>query len=259
MKIVYISQLYNKTYLVNRHCHKLWEIVYYTEGSGTVNIDGQLVPFCAGDLFAFPPNIPHFDYSDEGFTNYHFNFSDEEFNYKTYQKIHDTEDHAMLTLLKLMHKEYYLKRPNYEKIMDSLYEALRHYLFSFTEKTYENGYVSTVINEIIANLSNPDYNVNQTLDAIPLNNGYLRKLFEKETGKTPLQYLLWKRMLAAKRLLRSQAESGLTIKEIAYMCGYSDYYYFSRVFKQETGTSPRFWREPKDKKPEERKSEDNES
>jgi AraC-like DNA-binding protein len=241
MKIDFVGRLFNNTYYVNPHCHEYWEIVYYTHGSGDVNINETIVPFEEHDIFAIPPGIPHFDYSDKGFRNYHYNFTDEEFTYRSYLKIKDSENNAFLGILTQMYNEYHLKRDHYERIVDSLYDVLRNYLYSFANQTAENPYVMQVVNAVIDNISNPGYDVNDELTKIPLNIDYFRKIFINETGKTPLQLLTFKRMMYAKQLLRFRQESKLSIKEIAWMAGYADYYYFSRVFKQQFGSSPRIW------------------
>ena len=108
-----------------------------------------------------------------------------------------------------------------------------------------------VINEIISNISNPDYEIQQTLQKVPLTEDYFRKLFFQETGKTPLQYLTQKRISYAKQLLCLQAHSGISIQEIAWRSGFADNYYFSRVFKKVTGVSPKYWAECDKQKAEE--------
>ena len=67
---------------------------------------------------------------------------------------------------------------------------------------------------------------------------HFRRLFQQCTGVPPGQYLLNLRINRAKRLL----EEPLTIAEVAYRAGFSDPYYFSRLFKQKTGVSPKKWR-----------------
>ena len=37
----YVGRLFNSTYRVKVHTHELWEGVYYTDGSGIVEIDGR--------------------------------------------------------------------------------------------------------------------------------------------------------------------------------------------------------------------------
>ncbi|MBP3388412.1 MAG: AraC family transcriptional regulator, partial [Clostridia bacterium] len=39
----------------------------------------------------------------------------------------------------------------------------------------------------------------------------------------------------------SRYRSNYSIQEIAFLCGYLDPYYFSRVFRKYTGQSPRSW------------------
>lgn len=239
MKMYYIGTLINNVYYVYPHCHDCWEIVYYTSGSGQVNIDGKIVPFETGDIFAIPPNVPHFDSSDHGFRNYHYNFYDSEFNQHGYLKLHDGEGGEFLILLKQMYTEYHFKRENWENIVDSLYEALKNYIYSFLHHPAFNPYVSGLIKAVIDNLSDSSFDISKRIAEIPLNPDYFRKLFCQQTGKTPLNYLLWKRMRYAEQLLNSKSVSHLSIKEIAWICGYDNYYYFSRQFKSCFGKSPR--------------------
>ena len=68
---------------------------------------------------------------------------------------------------------------------------------------------------------------------------YLSKVFRQEIGETLILYITRKRMEKAKNYMRN-SETNLT--EIAFMVGYDDYTYFSRVFKKNTGVSPREYR-----------------
>lgn len=64
-------------------------------------------------------------------------------------------------------------------------------------------------------------------------------LFEQLTGLTPIQYITQYRMEKAKELLQN---SDLPITKIAEFVGYLDNFYFSRVFKKYTNTSPTLYR-----------------
>lgn len=63
-------------------------------------------------------------------------------------------------------------------------------------------------------------------------------LFRNTFQMTPNRYITFCRIEHAKHLLRTRAFS---IAEIARQCGFSDVYYFSKVFKQETGVPPSKW------------------
>ena len=73
---------------------------------------------------------------------------------------------------------------------------------------------------------------------MPFNYDYLRKVFKKELGMSPLEYMTSLRMKNAERLLSTVWNSGHAISEIAHMCGYENALYFSRVFRKYYGCSP---------------------
>ena len=68
---------------------------------------------------------------------------------------------------------------------------------------------------------------------------YVARLFRRETGMSPRQYLNRYRMVAAQRLLLADH---LSVTEIAAEVGFNDAAYFSRIFRQETGKSPQAFR-----------------
>lgn len=60
-------------------------------------------------------------------------------------------------------------------------------------------------------------------------------IFQKLTGKKPLDYLTELRINHSKQFLLDSAEP---LREIARLVGFSDEYYFSRRFRQKTGVTP---------------------
>lgn len=71
---------------------------------------------------------------------------------------------------------------------------------------------------------------------VELSPSYVSTLFRRDTGESLLRFVARRKIEAAKRLLT--AESHLPVSEIAERCGYSDYRYFTRVFKRITGVTP---------------------
>ncbi len=65
------------------------------------------------------------------------------------------------------------------------------------------------------------------------------RLFKEATGYRPMQYITRLRIHTARRLL---CETELSVTEIAERCGYTDSSYFTRVFQQNCGISPRAYR-----------------
>lgn len=68
---------------------------------------------------------------------------------------------------------------------------------------------------------------------------YFSKMFRQETGENPMVYITRLRMEKAMEYMKNK-EMNLT--EIAFMVGYDDYTYFSRVFRKVEGKSPRDYR-----------------
>ncbi|MBQ7936463.1 MAG: helix-turn-helix transcriptional regulator [Clostridia bacterium] len=63
--------------------------------------------------------------------------------------------------------------------------------------------------------------------------------FQAYTGRTPSEYIAFCRLQKAKSLLHDPA---LSIKNIAFACGFENEYYFSNFFKKQMGVSPTIFR-----------------
>ena len=66
------------------------------------------------------------------------------------------------------------------------------------------------------------------------------RLFKKEVGVTPLQYINQKKMEKAQLMLVTET---VLVKDIAYLLGFNDYSYFIRLFKKIVGITPKQYRE----------------
>jgi transcriptional regulator GlxA family with amidase domain len=68
---------------------------------------------------------------------------------------------------------------------------------------------------------------------------WFRRMFAHHTGLSPHQYRLQIKLGRARTLL---SETPLTVKEVAFRCGFESEHYFSRLFKRKTGVAPGEWR-----------------
>ena len=80
--------------------------------------------------------------------------------------------------------------------------------------------------------------MDEAIREMPFHYDYLRKLFKKEMGVTPLEYMTNLRMKKAETLLVAMWGRDYSVAEIGALCGYDDALYFSRVFKKYFGCSP---------------------
>jgi AraC-like DNA-binding protein len=76
--------------------------------------------------------------------------------------------------------------------------------------------------------------------AIGTSEDYLTRIFNRELGLSPWDYLNRYRILQAKALLRNSSHS---IGAIARQVGFKDQTYFSRVFHKQSGLSPQAYRD----------------
>lgn len=96
-------------------------------------------------------------------------------------------------------------------------------------------YLSAALAFIDEHYSDPDLSAQMVADALGISSGHLSHLFRKETEYTMSNYILDKRMKAAKKLLKDYTHK---VYEVAELVGYRDITYFSATFKKFTGVTP---------------------
>lgn len=104
------------------------------------------------------------------------------------------------------------------------------------EKALEstNGYIDKALKYIHARFCE-NINVSRVSENLGLNTNYFSKLFKRNVGISPMQYINLLRIKKAKFLLKN---TDMPIGEIADSVGYEDQFYFSRIFKKNEGISP---------------------
>ncbi len=97
-------------------------------------------------------------------------------------------------------------------------------------------HLKRIENYVNLNLANPDLSPKTVAAACHISVRYLHKLF----ASLPYSFSEWVKMLRLKQanhILKSK--SYVTIEEVAHRVGYGDQSYFSRIYKQYFGYSPR--------------------
>ncbi len=85
-----------------------------------------------------------------------------------------------------------------------------------------------------------DVSVDQLAALSGLSRYYFIRVFRRETGYTPHEYLVNRRMATARYLLKY---SSLTTKEVCFQSGFSNESVFCSAFKKQHGLTPRQYRE----------------
>ena len=98
--------------------------------------------------------------------------------------------------------------------------------------------LTTVFEFIEAHYRQP-INLTDVAQAVGYSPAYLTNLSQSHTGRTVKAWVIERRMVQARQLLTSTAES---IKHIAESIGYTDAGYFTRQFRKLHGVTPQVWR-----------------
>jgi AraC family transcriptional regulator len=94
--------------------------------------------------------------------------------------------------------------------------------------------LNLVIEFIDRNLSKP-LSLEDIASICDLSSSHFTRLFRSSTGLAPHQYLLRRRIDMAQHLL---TESGMSISEIAFECGFADQVHLTQAFRRFTGKAP---------------------
>ena len=86
---------------------------------------------------------------------------------------------------------------------------------------------------------NPDFQLTDLRQVLPLNRSYLSRFINAEYGCSFFQWVNGLRVAEAKRLITEQPE--MTLEEVSKHCGFSSRRLFTQIFARETGTTPREW------------------
>ncbi|MBE6960534.1 MAG: helix-turn-helix transcriptional regulator [Ruminococcaceae bacterium] len=236
--ILFVGE-HSRTYDVQWHHHEHWELVYCTSGEGVFQFEnGATIHYQEGEAVAIPPRLRHTNVSREGFTNIHVRMDDPAFSDRTpFRVADDDERHLKEAFLQV--KYYYLadihKR---ELVLNALGELIASYLVVYRSNSEFSEPVEQIRNMIIRNYAEPSFALDEAIRTMPFHYDYLRKLFRKEMGITPLEYMTGLRMKKAEVMLGAMWTKDYSVTEIAQLCGYEDALYFSRVFKKHFGCAP---------------------
>lgn len=203
--------------------------------SGYSDMIFKNISFCVGtdDLLYIPANIEYVrqSYDDEKILAIHFNIINREyFNPDTIKVDPEKCDSVFFEIYRIWNQ----KNLGYKyKCTALLYDYLSTII---SKKQLSN--TALVLEKSIEYIKN---NFDQKIyikDLAKMSNlceNQYRKIFKKEFGSSPIEYINKLRVNTAK----SKLSSGyFSMYEISELCGFSTQKYFNKIFKKETGKSP---------------------
>ena len=220
------------------HHHANWELVIVTDGD--VRLETKLGNFqlYKGDLYITPPYVIHKLTSTTGFHNTYIQVTDA--LPLSEHEITVLKNHPdILPLAKIILDLYNLKENGYQNSLKIAGDLLMQFVYD-----YYHGHIHPPLIREIQDYISKNYFSSITMQSLSeifgYNGDYIRSIFKKEIGQTPLEYLTDIRMNQAKNLLQNM--DFYSINEISLLCGFHDPLYFSRLFKKQIGMSPKEYR-----------------
>lgn len=221
----------------NLHMHSTWEVIYQLSGTNRSPIGEKTYEIRPGDIMFIPPGTSHGGLSDGEYNDMFLQAAEIDFHDITV--LHDY-DGSILTLFDMLHRAFWQKGNNYSQICDTLLEAICQYAGKYTIEAYRHPFIYKLQNYLYENIANSGFRASDISSFLGYNIDYIRRCFYTETGKTPLEYLTDLRISLAKKLLLQ--ETFVSIKDVAFRCGFADSFYFSTLFRKKTGMAPTQYR-----------------
>lgn len=225
-------------------------LIYCLEGQGTIEIPDSVISMSRGDIFCIPKKVAHRYYANENdpwsilWMHFHTNLD------------HFLGLHKKL-VIKVLAKERYIilqghfidifelaGNVNSDEMITCTSQLLRlvlseiFFLADGSISHQKNLYLAKCISYMSENIDQ-DINLAEFAKHLEISSSYLNSLFKNYTNKSPIEYFIEMRIEQACKYLKL---SNLKIYEIAKKVGYQDPYYFSRLFKKNTGYSPKDYR-----------------
>ena len=219
------------------HSHSCWELVYQLDGETSTAVGNDTFTACPGSIWLIPPTVPHSGTSRDGFRDWSVKIKNTGFN--SFILLRD-RNNDILNLLFMLQRVMTEQRDGYGAAADALFEAVCAMIKTEAGMQNEAPAVRRLRRELYDNISNASFRVSDAMNESGFDKDHLRRLFKRETGKTPIEYLTDLRITTAKQLLERSAD--ITVGAVAESVGFADSLYFSTCFKKKVGSSPTEYR-----------------
>lgn len=247
-----------------------------TKGKGRLKLDSGTYDLTPGHLYLIPSFVLHSDICDGVFEHYYLhiyedsNSEDRFFEDLQFPLEVAAEDIDSLLFKRICELNPMMKLPHSNPVSydndHSLFQNIQRNKLSDNYKQIESeGIVFQLVSRFLKDAKAKEAaednriqnaliyirkNINSQLDIDQLSKiaflsrDHFIRLFKKEVGQTPLNYITQRKIEKAELIL---ATTDIPVKQIAYDLGYDDNSYFNRLFKNKIGITPQQYRERRKK------------
>ena len=226
------------------HSHREIEMVYHLSGHGVTRLgDGREIPFAPGSAVLYAPNVLHDQVMEADGEELCVQIAvPQGIKYRPQTALHVEKiaSTAFIDAVKTLARGFSGLSAAQQLILDLKASAILMEVIQFAcvhhdEKTLTVGERYIVMAErYIAEFFREIHSIGEIAAKVGISQDYLRHLFKELRGKSLIRYLNEVRIERAKILL---THSIFPLKQISMLCGFSDEYYFSVVFRKITGVT----------------------
>ena len=238
-------------YDLRRTSYDSFLVMHIVHGTGFLEVDNQVISLKEGDFVLVDCYQPHHYYTETGWELLWLHFDGpmarsffEELTGKSLI-LPPTDIPAAYKALKAVYDVYNLHRDQCEPALSCMISNFLCMFFNgpTTERSEDPSRtparsLGDTLSYISENLDSP-LTVDELAERVFLSKYYFIRLFKKEVGYTPHEYIVVSRVNFAAFLLKSTAFS---IKNIAIKCGFADESSFCTTFKRVMGSTPLSYR-----------------
>lgn len=230
------------------------ELVFVTGGKGRIVIGKKSYQVKAGMLFYICPGVPHVIEKDVKepmcFFSVHFslarvNFNDNQWDIKNAAEmlsLHPGQElknyYRVENTFENLVSSWNAKQPAYEFMAKTLLQQLLIVIYQNITRQSPN-YSTTLKVEKVIQYMHQNINSKVTLaelsELVQLSSTYLSRIFKETTGYSVIEFFNKIKIDKAKELI---FDGNKRVKEVAQALGFTDEFYFSRIFKRIEGISP---------------------
>ena len=252
---LFLFEGYSGKYIREKHWHRSIEIFAVQEGELDFILDtthyhlgeGEFIIVNSNEVHAIHANRPNhtivLQIPLNQFASY---FTGEQFIWFSHSE--RTYDEQVACLIFRMYKVYRMQTDGYDfEILSMFYQLLHILVKKYRKLDVQDELLKSnqqlnrlgMIKSYLKDHYMEDISLGKLAGIFGYSPSYLSKMFSQEMGESLILYITNKRIEKAKEYMKN---SEISLADVAFMVGYDDYTYFSRVFKKSTGMNPRNYR-----------------
>ncbi len=241
--------IYEPGYYLSRDHYDSFLVEIIKSGTLMLEIDGKAYPVREGQVVLLDCYKPHKYYSSTGWEALwvHFDGITARNYYNqivaTSGNVIDLRETFHVTRnLDRIYQLFHSRKSPSEALISQYITAVLTDLLVYLPEEHQQQSHSQVVDEIVIYINDhldQDLSVEKLAQLSALSPYHFIRVFKRETGYTPHEYVVQARMNLAKYLLKT---TQMSVKEIGITTGYSAESIFSSAFKRYTGVSPTIYR-----------------